>query len=132
MIVSNALTMGLQIDKVTIFVEWEIVEFVFNGLFVLEFLMRMHWSGYSCRFFRSAWTIFDFIVISVSVVDTVILGKVVRSDGRLFVGCRGGCSPPPPHPPNLGLWEFSWTSLSSAGSKAPCLVPPRAARSRRL
>ncbi|CAJ1352222.1 unnamed protein product [Effrenium voratum] len=80
----NSVTIGLETDSVAHAVAtqeahddrlWYIVELIFCVIFLFELLLRLYF--HRLRYFTNpvtrAWNIADFIIVSVSVVDTLIL-----------------------------------------------------------
>eukprot|EP00435_Cladocopium_sp_Y103_P027243 s1005_g6.t1 len=80
----NSVTIGLETDSVAHAVAtqeehddrlWYIVELIFCIIFLFELLLRLYF--HRLRYFTNpvtrAWNIADFIIVSVSVVDTLIL-----------------------------------------------------------
>ena len=80
----NSVTIGLETDSVAHAVAtqeehddrlWYIVELIFCIIFLFELLLRLYF--HRLRYFTNpvtrAWNVADFIIVSVSVVDTLIL-----------------------------------------------------------
>jgi len=80
----NAVTIGLETDSVAHAVAlgqdhdgriWYVIELIFSIVFLVELLLRLYY--HRCRYFTNpvtrAWNIADFIIVAVSVTDTVIL-----------------------------------------------------------
>lgn len=80
----NSVTIGLETDSVAHAVAtqeehddrlWYIVELIFCIIFLFELLLRLYF--HRLRYFTNpvtrAWNVADFIIVSVSVVDTMIL-----------------------------------------------------------
>ena len=84
MIALNSVTIGLETDSVAHAVAtqeehddrlWYIVELIFCIIFLFELLLRLYF--HRLRYFTNpvtrAWNVADFIIVSVSCVDTLIL-----------------------------------------------------------
>eukprot|EP00929_Paragymnodinium_shiwhaense_P113584 TRINITY_DN8186_c0_g1_i1.p1 TRINITY_DN8186_c0_g1~~TRINITY_DN8186_c0_g1_i1.p1 ORF type:complete len:468 (+),score=79.43 TRINITY_DN8186_c0_g1_i1:170-1405(+) len=48
---------------------WIAIELAFNGVFTLELVVNMYGSWF-CQFWQSGWNIFDFVVVTIGILDT--------------------------------------------------------------
>lgn len=77
----NAIQMGVETDYPQYEVVYNVLEWIWVVLFGLEMTFKVIYSGYG--YFKSAWNILDFFLVSLSIVDVVVLGTILGSQAGL-------------------------------------------------
>jgi hypothetical protein len=84
LIVINGGVIGLETDygpRGEFSLPWYMVEVFFCVAFVIEMVLRMNILGI-CAYFQDHWNKFDFFLVMTSVLDTMILTWLPKSDGQ--------------------------------------------------
>lgn len=64
----------------------DILNNVFNGIFVLEAIFKIIGSG--CRYFKESWNIFDFIIAFGSVIGVILQNTLGMGGVSAATGLR--------------------------------------------
>jgi voltage-gated sodium channel len=79
-VIINALQMGVQVDQKgpTWMQLYQMLEYLFCVVFFVEFLFKL--IAQSRNYFRSYWNLLDFVLVSVSIVDIVVIPVMIGGD----------------------------------------------------